>query len=53
VPLGPEDGLPQACAINFDHLQTVSKARLGGIIATLPQARMGEVRNALLFALGF
>ena len=39
--------------INLDHVQTVSKNRLGGIIATLPSSRMGEIREALLFALGY
>ena len=53
VPLGPDDGMPQACVINLDHLQTVSKNRLGGIIATLPTSRLSEVREALLFALGY
>src|SRR5262249_53241189 len=51
--LGPADGLPRECAVNLDHVQTVSKGRLGGLIATLPSRRMMEVRNALLFALGF
>jgi len=53
VPLGPTDGVPGDCAVNLDHLQTVSKARLGALIATLPTPRMDEVRSALLFALGF
>ena len=53
VILGPEDGMPRRCAINLDHVQTVSKGRLGGIVATLPSARMIEVRDALLFALGY
>ena len=53
VALGPDDGVPQACVIDLDHVQTVSKNRLGGIIATLPSSRMGEVREALLFALGY
>jgi mRNA interferase MazF len=53
VTLGPEDGMPLACAINLDHLQTVSKSRLEAIITTLPDSRMGEVRSALLFALGY
>jgi mRNA interferase MazF len=53
VLIGPEDGVPRSCAINLDHLQTVSKDRLGGIVATLPAARMEEVRDALLFALGY
>ena len=53
VALGPADGLPRECAMNLDHLQTVSKSRLGGLIATLSSRRMIEVRTALLFALGF
>jgi len=47
------DGVPHDCAINLDHVQTVPMARIGPLIATLPSERMGEVRSALLFALGF
>ncbi|OFV93042.1 MAG: PemK family transcriptional regulator [Acidobacteria bacterium RIFCSPLOWO2_12_FULL_65_11] len=53
VALTPADGVPRECAVNLDHLQTVPKARLGRVIATLPAPRMAEVRAALLFALGF
>lgn len=53
VALGRADGLPQDCAINLDHVQTVSRDRLGAIIATLSESRMREIRAALLFALGF
>ena len=53
VALSEADGLPRDCAVNLDHLQTVSKARIGPLIATLPASRMSEVRLALLFALGF
>ena len=53
VVLDPDDGVPRRCAINLDHVQTVSKDRLGGLVATLPAARMVEVRDALLFALGY
>jgi mRNA interferase MazF len=53
VPLGPEDGLPEPCAVNLDHVQTISQGRLGALIATLPARRMDEMREALLFALGF
>ena len=53
VALGLADGLPRECAVNLDHVQTVSRGRLGGLIATLPSQRMIEVRNALLFALEF
>jgi mRNA interferase MazF len=53
VGLGTDDGLPESCAVNLDHVQTVARGRLGGLIATLSARRMDEVREALLFALGF
>ena len=53
VVLDSDDGVPQRCAINLDHLQTVSKDRLGGLVATLPAARMVDVGDALMFALGY
>jgi mRNA interferase MazF len=53
VVVGPEDGVPRYCAINLDHVQTVSKVQLGEVITTLTNARMSEVREALLFALGY
>lgn len=53
VVLTPADGMPRDCAINVDHLHTVSKARIGALITTLPASRMADVRAALLFALGF
>lgn len=51
VPLSSLDGLPRDCAINCDHIQTVSKGRLGPLIATLSQQRMEEVAKAIQFAL--
>src|SRR5438552_3554175 len=53
VSLGRSDGLPRNCAVNCDHLQTVSKAKLGGLIATISSERLLEVRRAVSFALGF
>lgn len=53
VLLTAEDGLPRTCVINLDQVHTVSKAKIGALIATLPDDRMREVRGALLFALGF
>lgn len=52
VALTRADGLPRECAINLDHVQTVSRARVGSLITTLPPSRMADVRSALLFALG-
>ena len=53
VRLGPEDGLPRPCAVHCDHLQTVSKARLGKLITHLPAERMEDVGRAVSFALDF
>ena len=53
VLLTSADGMPRDCVVALDHLQTVPRERLGGLIATLPAPRFREVRSALLFALGF
>lgn len=47
------DGVPRLCAVNLDHVQTVSKGKIEGRITSLGRDRMAEVRRALLFALGF
>lgn len=52
VLLSRSDGLPRECAVNCDHLQTVSQARIGALITTLSPAKMIEVRKAIAFALG-
>jgi len=53
VVLTREDGMPRDCAANLDHVQTVSRNKIGSVITTLPPERMSELRSALLFALGF
>ena len=53
VLLTKEDGMPRDCAVNLDHIQTVSKAKIGPFITTLSPTRISELRAALLFALGF
>ena len=53
VLLGREDGMPRECAVNLDHIQTVSRGRVGSLITTLKASRMQEIRSSLLFALGF
>jgi len=53
VPLGPDDGMPEPCAVNLDHVQTVARGRLGALLTTLSMQRMAEIREALLFALDF
>ena len=49
--LSKADGMPRDCAVNCDHLQTVSKARIGTLIASLSPGRMSEVGRAIRFAL--
>ncbi|TET15093.1 MAG: type II toxin-antitoxin system PemK/MazF family toxin [Actinobacteria bacterium] len=51
--LSINDGMPKNCAINLDHIQTVSKSKIGSLIATLSSEKMSELRSAILFALGF
>jgi mRNA interferase MazF len=53
VQLGVHDGMPRDCAVNLDHVQTVSRGQLGPLITSLRTHRLDEVRTALLFALGF
>jgi len=53
VVLAPEDGLPAACALNFDHISIAQKGRLGAVISELSPQRWHEVRDALLVACGF
>ncbi len=45
------DGMPRDCAINCDHLQTVSKGKIGALIISLPRTKMTEVGRAIRFAL--
>jgi len=53
VLLTKADGMPRDCAVNFDHLQTVSKGKIGSLIATMSSTKMQQMRPCLLFALGF
>ncbi len=53
VLLTPKDGLSRDCAVNLDHVQTVSRGRIGALITVVSPGRMREIRSALLFALGF
>jgi mRNA interferase MazF len=49
--LSKGDGMPRDCAINCDHLQTVSKGKIGSLITSLPPAKMVDVGRAIRFAL--
>ena len=49
--LAQADGMPRDCAVNCDHLQTVSKGKIGPLIITLSGEKMAEVSRAIRFAL--
>lgn len=51
VPLSRQDVMNNDCAINCDHIQTVSKSNIGSLITTLSKEKVGEIRNAISFAL--
>ena len=49
--LSKADGMPRDCAINFDHIQTVSKGKIGTLITTISSQKSRLVREAIIFAL--
>jgi len=49
--LSKADGMPLDCAVNCDHLQTVSKGKIGSLITSLPPAKLTDVGRAIRFAL--
>ena len=51
VDLSRHDGMPRDCAVNCDHIQTVSKGKVGGLIAMLSNKKLADVREAITFAL--
>jgi len=53
VVLTIDDGMPAACALNFDHVALAQRARIGSVITTLTETRWPEAERALLIACGF
>jgi len=53
VVVGPESGLKTTSAINLDNLATVPRRGLRTFVGTVPLEVLSQVREALLFALGF
>jgi mRNA interferase MazF len=49
--LSADIGVPKDCAVNCDHLQTVSTGKVGSLITILPRSKLQEVRQAIRFAL--
>ena len=53
VLLSPDDGMPKECVINVDHIQTVSKGKIGPLITVLPTDKIEKLKEAILFAFNF
>ena len=51
LPLGPDDGLREACVANCDNLETVSKSRLTRL-GCLDSHKLVALDDALRYALG-
>ncbi len=51
VVLSEKDGMKTDCAVNCDHLQTVSKSKLGPVLTSLTTEKMNHVSSAIGFAL--
>jgi mRNA interferase MazF len=51
--LTTDDGMPAACALNFDHISLTQRSRIGTVLCSLPEARWPEAQRALLIACGF
>ncbi len=49
--LSKQDGMIKDCAINFDHIQTLSKGKIGSLITTLSTDKLDQVREAIQFVL--
>ena len=46
-----QDGMTKDCAVNFDHIQTVFKGKIGSLITTLSEDKLERVREAIQFVL--
>jgi mRNA interferase MazF len=52
VELGPDDGLPDACAISCDNILTIAAADLDPVpISTLDEVKRAQLDRALRYAL--
>jgi mRNA interferase MazF len=51
VHLSVRDGMLKDCVINFDHIQTVSKNKIGSKIILLTKEKLKQVVEAINFSL--
>lgn len=53
ISVGAEEGLKRPSAVNFDHLQTISKEKLKTFVGSLDHEKLEGAWKAVSFALGF
>jgi mRNA interferase MazF len=51
VSLSRDDGMKNDCVINCDHIQTVSKSKIGSLITSLSNNKLKDLRSAICFSL--
>ena len=51
VLLTKHNNIRKDCAINCDHIQTISKGKVGALVTTLAPEKLVQVRDAIRFAL--
>ena len=51
VILSHRDGMQNDCAVNCDHIQTVSQSNVGSMITSLSKEKLNEILDAINFAL--
>ena len=49
--LSTEDGVKKDCVVNLDHIQTVSKKKIGARLTSLSRNKMKSIGQAIRFAL--
>jgi mRNA interferase MazF len=49
--LSKQDGMIKECAINLDHIQTVSRGKIGSLLTTVSPDKLEQVSDAIQFAL--
>jgi mRNA interferase MazF len=50
--LGPDDGMPEPCVANLDHVQTEPQKNIGRLLITLTAEKLEQIGPALCFAIG-
>jgi mRNA interferase MazF len=51
ISLSKQDGMSRVCVINCDHIQTISKNKIGALITTISNEKIDKVSKAISFAL--